>query len=1039
MSLSSISIRRPVLATVMSLVIVLLGAISFNYLGVREYPAVDPPIVSVSTSYTGANAEVIESQITEPLEEEVNGIAGIRTLTSVSREGRSTLTVEFELSMDLETAANDVRARVSRAVGNLPPDAEPPVVSKADADSRPIVFYNIKSDRRSLLELTDIAVNTFKERLQTISGVSSVDIWGEKLYAMRLWLNPLSMAAHNVTAMDVQQALQQENVELPSGRIEGELTELTVRTMGRLQGVEEFNDLIIRENNGVITRLRDIGRAELGPRNQRTILKRDGIPMVGVVLRPQPGANQIEIADEFYERVESINKDLPADVETAVGFERTQFVRASISEVNQTIYLALGLVITIIFLFLRDVRSTFIPIIVIPISLIGAFFIMYLAGFSINVLTLLAIVLAIGLVVDDAIVVLENIYAKIEQGMPPIEAGVLGAREIFFAVLATSVALVAVFMPILFLGGLTGQLFMEFGVVMAGAIVISSFVALTLTPMLSSKFLNVDNGHSRFYHLTEPFFEKLTQAYKSSLHTFMERRWAAIIIVLLAGVSIYGIFKTLPEELAPIEDRSRLNLFSVAPEGASYEYMDRYMDELIAFIQDEIPETKSIISVTSPGFGASSSVNSGFARVILKSPDKRERTQQQIYKSFSDEVKNLSGARTFVSQEQTIGGAGIGGQPVQFVIQAPTIDQLKKVIPEFLEQANEDPTFTFVDVNLKFNKPELQVSIDRSRARTLGVSTQDIAQTLQFSLSGQRFGFFIIEGKQYEVVGQVNRQNRNEPVDLRKLYVRNENSRLIQLDNLVNLEERSSPPQLYRFNRFASATISAGLRGDKTIGEGIDAMQNIADSVLSDSYSTDLAGPSRDFMESSSSLLFVFFLALTLVYLVLAAQFESFRDPFTIMLTVPLALGGALFSLWYFNQTLNIFSQIGMIMLIGLITKNGILIVEFANQRQQRGLSIRKAIEGAATARFRPILMTSLSTILGIMPIALALGAGAESRKSMGIAIIGGLLFGSILTLYVIPAIYSYLSTKIEEPAISAEKMRKLERLEIDPDPEPAE
>jgi len=875
MSLSSLSIRRPVLATVLSLVVVLLGIISFNYLGIREYPAVDPPIVTVSTTYTGANAEVIESQITEPLEEEVNGIAGIRTLTSVSREGRSTLTVEFELSMDLETAANDVRARVSRAVRNLPPDAEPPVVSKADADARPIVFYNIKSDRRTLLELTDIAVNVYKERLQTIPGVSSVDIWGEKLYSMRLWLDPQKMAAHNLTPLDVQNALSRENVELPSGRIEGDLTELTVRTMGRMQQVEEFNNLIILQTGGTIIRLKDIGRAELGARNQRTILKRDGIPMVGVVLIPQPGANQIEIANSFYERVEQINKDLPADVETAVGFDRTEFVRASITEVKQTIFLALGLVVVIIFLFLRDWRSTLIPIVVIPISLIGSFFVMYLAGFSINVLTLLAIVLAIGLVVDDAIVVLENIYAKIEQGMNPIEAGILGAREIFFAVLATSIALVAVFLPILFLGGLTGQLFKEFGIVIAGAIIISSFVALTLTPMLSSRFLSMEQGHSSFYKVTEPFFKKLTNGYRGSLHAFMKSRWTAILIILVSVVSIYFIFTSLQKELAPIEDRSRLNLFSVAPEGASYEYMDRYMDNLIDFIQTEVQETKSIISVTSPGFGASSSVNSGFARIILKSPAERERTQQQVYKDFSEKIKSLNGARTFVSQEQTIGGAGIGGQPVQFVLQATSLDQLKQVIPQFLEEANNDPTFTFVDVNLKFNKPELQVHIDRSRARTLGVATRDIAQTLQLSLSGQRFGFFIMGGKQYEVVGQVSRINRNEPVDLKNLYVRNNNGQLIQLDNLVTLEEQSSPPQLYRFNRYSSATVSAGLAGDKTIGDGIDAMQQIADRVLTDAYTTDLAGPSRDFQESSSSLLFVFFFALALVYLVLAGQFES--------------------------------------------------------------------------------------------------------------------------------------------------------------------
>lgn len=1031
MSLSSLSIRRPVLATVMSLVILLLGFIAFTFLGVREYPAVDPPIITVSTTYTGANADVIESQITEPLEEEVNGIAGIKTMTSVSREGRSTITVEFDLDIDLETAANDVRARVSRAVRNIPPDAEPPVVSKADADASPILFFNVKSDQRNLLDLTDIAINTFKERVQTIPGVSSVQIWGEKLYSMRMWMDPARLAAHNLTPLDVLNALQQENIELPSGRIEGNTTELTVRTMGRLSGVSEFENLIIRDAEEGTIQFKDIGRAELGPENERTILKRDGVPMVGVVLVPQPGANQIEIADEFYNRAERIQQDLPDDVETAIGFDTTEYVRASISEVQQTIFLALSLVILIIFLFLRDWRTTLIPIIVIPIALIGAFFVMYIAGFSINVLTLLAIVLAIGLVVDDAIVVLENIYAKVEQGMTPVEAGLVGSREIFFAILATSLALISVFTPILFLGGITGRLFQEFGVVIAGAVAISTFVALTLTPMLSTKLLKKGQKHSQFYYKTEPFFKWLGDTYRSSLKWFMDSRWLALPVILVSGLLMYLFFTGMPKELAPVEDRGRIGLSANAPEGATFEYMDAYMDRLIAFIQDEVPETQAIISVTSPGFGASSSVNSGFARIILEDAENRSRSQQQIYDDLSEEVKKLSGARVYLFQEQSIGG-GRGGLPVQFVLQAQNNQKLKEVIPDFLEEVNNEPTFSFSEVDLKFNKPELQVDILRERARALGVSAQDIAQTLQLSLSGQRFGYFIRDGKQYQVIGQVDRTDRNEPVDLRSLYVQNNNSELIQLDNLIQLSEQSSPPQLFRFNRYASATISAGLARGQTIGDGIEAMEGISDRVLDNTFTTSLAGPSRDFQESSASLLFTFLMALVLVYLVLAAQFESFRDPLTIMFTVPLALTGALLSLWYFNETLNIFSQIGMVMLIGLVTKNGILIVEFANQRQRQGLNIIDAIIDASAARFRPILMTSLSTVLGILPIALALGAGAESRTSMGIAIIGGLIIGSFLTLYVIPAIYSYLSTsKSDEDDIDQDLIEKAENLEL--------
>ncbi|MCP9292106.1 efflux RND transporter permease subunit [Gracilimonas sediminicola] len=1034
MSLSSLSIRRPVLATVFSIVIVLFGIISFNYLPVREYPAVDPPIVTVSTSYIGANAEAIESQITEPLEEEINGIAGIKNLTSVSREGRSTVTVEFNLDVDLETAANDVRARVSRAVGSLPPDADPPVVSKADADARPILFFNIKSDSRNLLQLTDVAINYFKERVQTIDGVSSVQIWGDKTYSMRLWLDPMKLAAYDLTPLDVRNALSSENVELPSGRIEGDLTELTVRTMGRMTTVEEFNDLIISQRNGSNIKLRDLGYAELGPQNERTILKRDGVPMVGVVLIPQPGANQIEIADEFYKRADAIEEDLPADIETAIGFDTTEYVRASIDEVQQTIFIAFLLVIAIIFLFLRDWRTTIIPVVVIPIALIGAFFVMYMAGFSINVLTLLAIVLAIGLVVDDAIVVLENIYAKIEQGLEPTIAGILGSKEIFFAVIATSAALVSVFMPILFLGGITGRLFREFGVVIAGAVIISSFVALTLTPMLSTKLLKKRERHNKFYEMTEPFFIAMNKAYKNSLQTFMNNRWVSFLVIAASGGLIYLFMMTLPQEIAPLEDRSRVRMFAQAPEGASYEYMDNYMDRLITLVQDSVPEAKSVISVTSPGFGASSSVNSGFAFAILKEPENRERSQDDVANDLSQLVTNLSGAQTFVSQEQTIGSSR-GGLPVQYVLQNQNFEKLKEVIPEFLEEVRNNPMFTYQDVDLKFNKPELQVSIDRERAQDLGVSVRDIAETLQLSLSGQRFDFFIMNGKQYQVIGQVSRANRNEPVDLKSLYVRNNSGRLIQLDNLVTVAEQSSPPQLYRFNRYASATISASLAPGNTIADGIETMDEIAEGVLDDTFVTSLAGPSRDFVDSSSSLGFIFLLALALVYLVLSAQFESFRDPFTIMLTVPLALAGALLSMWYFNETLNIFSQIGMIMLIGLVTKNGILIVEFANQRQRQGLSIMDAILDASAARFRPILMTSISTVLGILPIALALGAGAESRTSMGIAVIGGLIIGSLLTLYVIPAMYSYLSpVKSDDDIIDEETIKKAEK-ELDTAP----
>ncbi len=1012
MSLSSISIRRPVLAIVMSITIVVFGVIGYTYLGVREFPSVDPPIITVSTTYVGANADVIESQVTEPLEESINGIAGIKTLTSVSRDGRSTITVEFDIDVDMEAAANDVRDRVSRASYNLPPDIEIPIVSKADADAIPIVFLNVQSDTRNLLELSEIANNIFKERLQTIPGVSSVQIWGQKRYSMRLWLDPAKLASFQLTAVDVRNALARENIELPSGRIEGDNTELSIRTMGRLQTEQEFNDLIIKEADGNIVRLKDLGYAQLGAENERTILKRDGIPMVGVVLIAQAGANNIAIADEFYRRLDQMKTSLPPDIKTDIGFDVTKFIRDSIAEVQQTILIAFGLVVLIIFLFLRDWRTTIIPVIAIPISLIGSFFIMFIADFSINVLTLLGIVLAIGLVVDDAIVVLENIYAKIENRMEPTEAARKGVAEIFFAVISTTVALASVFLPVIFLQGLTGRLFREFGIVVAGSVIISSFVALTLTPMLSSRILKKREKHNKFYELTEPFLRKINDTYKKHLTYFMRKRWLTFPGIAVIIVMSYFLFRSIPSELAPLEDRSRLVLSVTGQEGVTFEYLDRFMDELVEVINDKVPEREGIISVTSPGFGASSSVNSGFVNLILKQPDQRKRSQQQIADQLTPSVNILTGARIFITQQQTVGGGRRGGLPVQFVIQAPNFEKLRDFLPKFLDEIRNHPIFAVSDANLKFNKPEIRLSIDRQKAIALGVSTSDIVQTIQAAFSGQRFGFFIKDGKQYQVIGQYDRENRDAPINLKSTYVKNNRSEMIQLDNVVFVEEQSTPPQLFRFNRYVSATISAGLAPGRTLGEGINTMYEIADKVLDETFTTALDGPSKDFMESSSSLLFAFILALGLIYLALAAQFESFRDPFIILFTVPLALAGALLTLWYFNETLNIFSQIGIIMLIGLVTKNGILIVEFANQRKAAGLEKTEAVISAAIARLRPILMTSLSTVLGILPIALALGAGSESRVSMGIAVIGGLIFSTFLTLFVIPAMYSFLSRK---------------------------
>lgn len=1009
-SLSTISINRPVLSIVMSLVIILFGLIGFSYLGVREFPSIDPPVISVSTTYVGANADIIESQITEPLEEAINGIQGIKMITSTSREGRSNISVEFELGIDLEAAANDVRNKVSGALNRLPPDVNPPVVEKADADSSPIMFLTVMSDKRDPLELSRITENIFKERLQTIPGISSVQIWGQKRYSMRLWMDPIKLASLKLAPSDVLQAVNRENVELPSGRVEGQATELTVRTMGRLTTVEDFDNLIIKESGDQVVRLRDVGYAQLYPENERTILRRDGVPGVALAVVAQPGANNIDIAQRLYQKLDQIKRDLPADITYQMSYDSTKYILASIAEVQETILIAFILVLSIIFIFLRDWRTTLIPVVTIPISLIGAFFVMYLLGFTINVLTLLGIVLAIGLVVDDAIVVLENIYTKVEEGEDPVTAAKRGSTEIYFAVISTTVAVVAVFLPVIFLQGLTGKLFREFGLVVASAVVISSFVSLTLTPMMSSKLLKKREKQTWLYVATEPFFNWLTTGYSSALKSFMKLRWLAFVIIAIAGGLIYYFGSILPSELAPMEDRSEFRLQAQAPEGATFEYMDSYVRELTAFVQQEVPEHQGLVSVTAPGFGGSG-VNSGFVRVILKDPVERTRSQQAIVDEVTKKVRKYSGVRTFVTQAQTIGDRR-GGFPVQFVIQAAELEKLKAVLPEFMAKASASPKFAFVDLDLKFNKPEINININREKARNLGVNIIDIAQTLQLGLSGSRFGYFIMDGKQYQIIGQVERANRDEPLDLKTLYVKNRRGELVQLDNLVTMQESSNPPQLYRFNRYSSAKVSAQLANGVALGEGIKEMERIAAEVLDETYTTSLDGASRQFVESSSTIYQAFFIALAIIYLVLAGQFESFKDPFIIMFTVPLALAGALLSLWYFNQTLNIFSQIGIIMLIGLVTKNGILIVEFANQRKEQGMNRLDAVIDAAESRFRPIIMTSLSTILGILPIALALGAGSESRVSMGLAVIGGMVFATVLTLFIIPAIYSYFSSK---------------------------
>lgn len=1012
MNISELSIRRPVMAIVLNIIIVVFGVIGFKFLGVRDYPAIDPPNINVSTSYGGANPDILETQVTEPLEKAINGIAGIKNITSSSSQGRSNINVEFDLGIDLETAANDVRDKVSQASRSLPDDIEsPPVVSKADASSDPIISMTVQSNTRNQLQVTEYANNVLVERLQTIAGVSGIQIWGEKRYAMRIWFDPKKLSSYNLTPADVQTALLRENIELPSGKISGSTTELIVRTFGRLNTEEEFNNIIIRTGGGSDIRIKDIGEAILGPENEESSLKESGIPMIALAIIPQPGSNYVSISNEFYKRLDQLKKEIPEDFTLNIALDQTRFIKKSISEVEETLLIAFILVVLIIYLFFRDWAIALRPLIDIPVSLIGAFFIMYICGFTINVLTLLAIVLATGLVVDDGIVVTENIYKKMESGMDKWRAAVEGSKEIYFAVIATSITLAVVFLPIIFLQGFVGRLFREFGIVVAGAVLISAFVSLTLTPVLNVKLTKNVHKHSWFYRKTEPFFRGMENGYKSMLTAFMRVRWIALVIVAACGLIIFFIGGSLQSELAPMEDRSQFRLQVTAPEGSSYEYTDAFIEKLTNLVLDSVNERKTVLSITAPGF-SSGAANTGFVRATLVEPQDRDRSQKEIVAMINRNLPRYAEGRAVAVEEQTIQQNRRGGQPVQFVVQNNNFDKIAAVLPKILEAANKSGVLLNADADVKFNKPELRISVDRLKAAQLGVTVEDISNTLNLALSNRRLGYFTKEGKQYQVMGQVVRNDRDDPTDLKSIYVRNNAGQMISLDNLISFSEATTPSTIYHFNRFKSATISAGLAPGKTVGDGIAEIERIAKPMLDETFSTSLTGSSREFQESSSNVGFAFFLALGLIFLILAAQFESFIDPFIIMITVPLAIAGALLSLWIFGQTLNIFSQIGMIMLIGLVTKNGILIVEFANQNREKGMEKTDAAIYSATQRLRPILMTSLAMALGALPIAMSLGAAATSRIPLGIVIIGGIIFSLVLTLFVIPAMYSYLSSK---------------------------
>lgn len=1022
MSLPSLSIKKPVLAAVFSALIVIAGLVGWRYLGVREFPMTEPPVISVITFYPGASPDVIASKISKPLEESIAEASGVRTISSESREQVSVVSIEFNRDIDLEDALNDVRDKVAKSKNQLPADVDPPIVEKATSPDNLVAFLEVESETKDIKEVSHLASTVIKDRIQSIPGIQRVAIVGEHKYAMRLRFDPVKLAAYQLTPEDISVALAKENIDLPSGRIEGKSSELSIRTLGRLTTAEEFNEMIIKQTSNAVIRLKDIGFAELGELNERNAIingtNNANTIGVGVAIQIQRGANAIQVVDEFYKRLEQLKKEISSEYKLIVGFDFTKPVRESIKEVEETLFIAFGLVVIIIFLFLRDWRSTIIPVIAIPVSILSAFFIMYVAGFSINVLTLLGLVLAIGLVVDDAIVVLENIYKKVEEGMSPIQAAFAGSKEIYFAVISTTITLAAVFMPIIFMGGISGQLFKEFAIVVSGSVLVSAFVALTLSPMLSAYLLKKKDKPTWLYRVTEPFFIKLNNAYASWLKAFMKRRWLTWFFLAGTASLIYFVGKKLPSELAPVEDRSNMSLIAIAPEGVSFDKMKQNMMEVGKYVNDSTDGLYQTYSMVAISFiPAPAPTSFAVQSIYLKDPKDRKASVQDLYHKFGMASGNFRNILLFPYLPPTIGTRYGGGMPVQFVLQASSLDSISSVLPRFLNAARQSSKLMFVDADLKINKPELKINIDRKKAALMGVSIQEVARALQLSFSGQRYGYYLQNDRQYEVIGQVEKTNRNDISDLRSIYVRSANGQMISLDNLVKIDEGISPAAIYRYDQYTSATVSAGVAPGVSLAEGIKEMEKIKAEVLGENFKSTLAGQSRDYQESQGNINFTLILALLLIYMILAAQFESLRDPLIIMLTVPMAVAGALLSLHWFGQSLNVFSQIGIITLVGLITKNGILIVEFANHLKETGLSKLDAVIHAAEQRFRPILMTSLAMIFGALPIAMT----NNSRQSLGIVIAGGLIFSGILTLFIIPGVYSYLSSNKRKKTIEEE------------------
>lgn len=1024
MKISSLSIERPVFATVMSLTILLFGIISFTRLPVREYPDIDPPIVSVITLYRGASSSVVETEITNVLEEQFATLEGVKTMTSSSREQGSVITIEFELDRIVDEAANDVRDRVSRVRGELPREVDDPIISKVDASAQPIVWLALFSDRHNGLELTDIGDRILKEKIQRLPGVGSVMIGGERRYAMRVWLDPLRMAARGLTTQDIEAAIRRENAEIPAGRVEGKEREFSVRTRGELRTPEEFGAIIVSQKADDLVRLRDVAEVMVGAEDERTMARYNGHSAIGLGIVKQSRASTIDVAAVIRAALPELAQLIPEGMKLDVAYDSSTFINDSIDEVAETLIIAMCLVILVVLAFLKSFRATTIPSVAIPISVIGAFTAAYFAGFTINILTLLGLVLAIGLVVDDAIVVLENIFRHMELGKNRRQAALDGSKEIGFAVVATTVALVAVFVPLAFLTGSVGRLFNEFGVSLAVAVLISGFVALSLTPMLSSKMLKPLHGTGTSWtsRTFDTFFEFLNRIYERSLRIALANRILMIAGAVLTIVLSVVLFNLIPSELVPVEDRGIGFGIVIAPEGATLEYTDRYMREIESSLLN-LPERRAIFAAIGLGFGGPGRVTNGFVFLALKPRSEREKSQQQIVQELFPQLISIPGVLAFVINPPSLGGR-FSSSPVEYVLQAESYEELSQAVGIMMMEAPKLGYLINLNSDLRLNKPQLDITIDRERASGLGVSVTDIGSTLETFLGGRVVTNFKRGTKQYDVILQLKPSARSTPDAIEQIYIRSSGG-LVQLANVVNVEETLAPKELNHYNRVRSATISSSLVPGISLGQALDDMDRIAREKLPSGIKREFAGQSLEYKSSSSSLYLMFLLALIFIYLVLSAQFESFVHPFTILLSVPLAVFGSLATLYLFGQTLNIYSQIGLIMLIGLVTKNSILIVEFSNQLRARGKPVIEAVVEAATIRLRPILMTSFATIFGVLPIAIGLGAGAEARRPLGLAVVGGMFFSTFLTLMLVPVVYTILArftkTDEKEKRISAE------------------